>query len=118
MSDFVDGAMDDLSERLTSAVQIVTNQIRDDIKDLVNDAYPPASVPGSPPHKRTGGYQDSFDVENVTADGDTIHGAAYTDSQLGEWLENGTSRMAARPHVAEVAQKWDGAIIDAIKSEL
>jgi hypothetical protein len=118
MSEFAAGIAEDLAERFAPAVQQVTDQIRDDIKELISEPYPPASEPNTPPHERTGNYKESQQVEEVTVTPESVHGAAFTDEQLGEWLEHGTERMAARPHFSVIAEEWNEKITEEIKSAL
>ena len=53
-----------------------------------------ASAPGEPPANRTGGYANSFQPRYRNNEG--IIG---TKDKRGPWLEFGTRRMAARPHL-------------------
>ena len=60
--------------------------------------YPPASSPGSPPARRTGSLEQSIDrsVSVIERDGGFI-GIYGTTTGYGQFLELGTSDMAARP---------------------
>lgn len=70
-----------------------------------------ASAPGEPPAVRTGAYRDSWQPR-AEIEGDTVK--AIIESKitvgkkryvLGELLENGTSRMAPRPHSDRILEK-------------
>lgn len=65
-------------------------------KALVGVAYPPASSPGSPPHRRTGDFQRSITYEVRKKSGQPAV-RIYSTSPYGNFLNDGTSRMAARP---------------------
>lgn len=53
-----------------------------------------ASAPGEPPANRTGGYANSFQPRYRNNEG-----LIGTKDKRGPWLEFGTRRMAARPHL-------------------
>jgi hypothetical protein len=57
-----------------------------------------ASSPGSPPAVDTGSYRASWRAWTEGASPRVI-AAVGTGDKRGPWLEHGTSRMAARPHV-------------------
>lgn len=116
MSEFSDGIVEEIRERYAPAVQQIVDQIRDDIKESISEPYPPASEPQTQPHLRSGDYHDSQQSEEVTVTSEGVHGAAYTDEKLGEWLEGGTERMAPRPHYAPVAEEWQSKIVEEIDS--
>lgn len=76
---------------------------------MKNGRYYTASAPGEPPAVRTGAFRNSW---QATARGpifgsyiSRIESDATTDNgrhNLGEILENGTSRMAPRPYVDRI----------------
>lgn len=65
-------------------------------RQIVGIAYPPASSPGNPPHRRTGAFQQSITHETRKRSGQPAV-RIYAGVPYGEFLETGTSRMAARP---------------------
>lgn len=65
-------------------------------KQLVGVQYPPASSPGNPPHRRTGAFQQSITYEVRKRSGQPAV-RIYSTSPYGDFLNDGTSRMAARP---------------------
>lgn len=80
-------------------------------KNLISEQYPPASEPGTPPHRRKGYLYEG--VQGITIE--TMDGI---ESQIGssriegnpnvpQYLEFGTRRMAARPY-ASVAKADQG----------
>jgi hypothetical protein len=76
--------------------------ITDEVRRIISVPYPPASVPGEPPHQRRGddgGLLESYvwwpEGTNVVA-----VGSVNTDPELqAVYLEFGTSKMAPRPHM-------------------
>lgn len=64
-------------------------------KALVGVQYPPASSAGEPPRRRTGRLQRSITYTTDRKGGVKVR--IYATAPYGEWLETGTSRMAARP---------------------
>jgi HK97 gp10 family phage protein len=65
-------------------------------KQLVGIQYPPASSPGNPPHRRTGAFRQSITYEVRKRSGQPAV-RIYSTSPYGDFLNDGTSRMAARP---------------------
>jgi len=76
-----------------------------EIKKSINTAFPPASRPGRPPHRRTGNLQKSIDY---WVDKKTFHVqiGPNTDALYGIWLEEGTVKMDPRPYLEPVAKRW------------
>jgi HK97 gp10 family phage protein len=67
-------------------------------------AYPPASAPGDPPHKRTGTLGRSIQNE-VLKDEKELVGRVGTNLVYGRWLELGTSQMEPRPYLRPALTK-------------
>ena len=69
-----------------------------------------ASAPGQPPAVRTGAYRNSF-VPRAERKGNFTYRALVESSlmvngwNLGDLLENGTSKMAPRPHDDKIREK-------------
>lgn len=75
-----------------------------------------ASAPGEPPAVRTGTFRASWQPSAVI-EGNSyvskIESSATTNNgkyNLGELLENGTAKMAARPHQEKILEKAEPAI--------
>lgn len=66
--------------------------LRDRAKELISEPAPPPSLPGEPPHKRTGRGRASvaYEVSGLV-------GRVGTNVKYLRWLELGTLRVAARP---------------------
>jgi hypothetical protein len=73
----------------------------DKLRDLVGTQFPPSSVPGEFPHRRTGGLQDGLNETTEIDEGgvqSTFSSSRVEGNPLVPvYLELGTSRMAARP---------------------
>lgn len=99
-----------LRERTIDALRELGLEMEDDLKGMLDTAYPPASTPGNPPHRRTGNLQNSIysTVEEfVDAEPQCYVGFNQGQAPYGRYLEKGTSRMAARPFIARLKQQWD-----------
>ena len=82
-----------------------------------NGRYYTASAPGEPPAVRTGAFRNSWQptarkvygsyISRIESDLRTDNGQHI----LGEILENGTSRMAPRPHHDLILQKAEPKIV-------
>jgi HK97 gp10 family phage protein len=59
----------------------------------IQNAYPPASLPGNPPHQRSGELLRSIRREKV---GEAEH-QVVVGAEHGAYVEYGTRKMAARP---------------------
>lgn len=82
-----------------------------------NGRYYTASAPGEPPAVRTGTFRNSWQPEARVVFGSyisRISSDVRTDNgqhNLGEVLENGTSRMAPRPHHDRIKQHAEPKIL-------
>lgn len=89
-----------VSRRLLSAwgkaMSTVAREMEAEIRSSLQNPYPPASVPGRPPHRRTG-----YLAGSVAGTGDET-GIRIREAQYGRFLEGGTARMDPRPHVLPV----------------
>lgn len=76
-----------------------------------NGRYYTASAPGEPPAVRTGAFRLGWQPRTQVSDGvyiSTIESHTRTENGkylLGELLENGTSKMAPRPHHDKIKEK-------------
>ena len=79
--------------------------------------YYTASAPGEPPAVRTGTFRNSWQPETHVAFGSyisRISSDARTDNgryNLGEILENGTGKMAPRPHHERILEAAEPQIV-------
>lgn len=88
----------------SKALDVVAREMTAELKDLLNTSHPPASAPGSPPHRRTGTLRSKTEV---IRNGRKL---IVRTTQVGIFLEGGTQNMAARPHIRptiqDEGQKW------------
>jgi len=110
----VKGAMDRGRRATGKAMDIVAAEMTAEIQRKTNKPYPPASTPGNFPHKRTGNFQSSTQVVRV---GKKL---VVRTTNVGRWLELGTSRMSARPWAHRVVsnKKWTRRLNDLSKKFL
>ena len=76
------------------AIGETVRELRNEIKQDVSIPYPPASKPGRPPHKRSGGIAKAIFAERVRQM-DWVVGVRKLSpgrENLGIWLELGTGR--------------------------
>lgn len=84
---------------------------------MKNGRYYTASAPGEPPAVRTGTFRNSWQPTSLVSDEryiSKIESDVKTDNgkhTLGEVLENGTSRMAPRPHHDRILQHAERTIV-------
>ncbi len=84
---------------------------------MKNGRYYTASAPGEPPAVRTGTFRNSWQPKSQVVFGEyvsRIQSDAMTDGgghNLGEILENGTKRMAPRPHHDRILQHAEPSIV-------
>jgi len=105
-----DAVIDRLKERLRVAAEPVVEGLAKNVANLINKPVGRVggkvirSNPGEPPRRETGKYAKSW-RSRVTVNGDNIRGLAYSPVKYGAYLQTGTARMAARPHVDEVVRR-------------
>mgnify|MGYP001568738564 CR=1 FL=1 len=83
-----------LDNPVTEYLLAKVEEISDRIKTLLDTPYPPASVAGEPPHRRTGTLQESVLIEDIQRHSVTL-------SELAPYafpLEFGSIHMLPRPH--------------------
>lgn len=64
-------------------------------------SHPGVSAPGEPPGVRTGNYRNSF-VPESRVEGSRYISKVSSDVIYGPYLEGGTRKMSARPHVVQI----------------
>jgi hypothetical protein len=69
-----------------------------------------ASAPGETPAVDTGVYINSINTQLVSSSDASAYAEVGTGDERGEWLEFGTSRMAARPHFRPAYDKKEQGI--------
>jgi hypothetical protein len=86
----------DAHNRTAAGCRAAAKFVQAELRKAVDKPYPPASRPGAAPHRRTGKYQASLYCRVIGRSGGIVAGSSMPDRAL--WLEEGTRRMAARPH--------------------
>jgi len=67
-----------------------------DLRQRISTPYPPASRPGSPPHRRTGRLRASIE-STLFRDLRAIVARFTATVRYAKFLQHGTRKMAARP---------------------
>ncbi len=93
-----------VQDAMKAAMGEFIDDLADDLQDGLNTPYPPASKPGEKPHRRSGKLHNSV-RDTVTAEGPHTIGEVATDTGYAGYLEEGTARMAARPHIEPLRQQ-------------
>lgn len=89
--------------------------ITDVIKYEINEAYPPASEPSTPPHLRTGNLQAGIHfVVDDFHDGPTL--TIISEAFYSQFLALGTKKMAARDFFGDAAvERYMPVIVQALQ---
>ena len=92
-----------ISERgIARFFDALSEQMVDSAEDVLSQRhFPPASAPGEVPHRRTGRLATSWEI---APQGNGV--AIISQVDYAAFLENGTTRMAARPFADEVARDF------------
>ena len=108
------------------AVAAGTIKVQREAKRLVSQHAGPTktlrgaqpSKPGEPPHKRTGTLGRNIGQETLRRGNDFIGrvGHVGTSAKVGFWLELGTRKMAARPHLRPALDAVRKDIVAAIRA--
>lgn len=105
-------------ERSEQALHVIGMAMSNQVKINITKNFPPASQPGTPPALRTGGLRQSYKYEVVPSRaGRVAYVAVYSDPRTmqpvppgqrviyASYLEFGTSKMAARPHLRPAVEQ-------------
>jgi len=96
------------------ALRIIGHVAEEHCRNLIQTPYPPPSMPGEPPHKRTGWLADNVDHDVDAAEGRMrlgVMAAAYS-----RFLEIGTERMAPRPFLRPTIEAVGGELLQKLRS--
>ena len=89
---------------IETAIRRGTSRVQREARRLVSQqASPPPSAPGEPPHLATGTLARSIEMETFR-DGADLVGRVGTNLKYGRFLEFGTARMAPRPFLRPALQ--------------
>ena len=86
---FYQHLVEQLDARLGEAAEVLATRMRNNL----SEDYPPASMPGQSPHRRTGNLQASVEVKKPQP----LKRLVGSSAAYAKFLEFGTSKMAARP---------------------
>jgi hypothetical protein len=110
----------DISRAVVDGMERASDEIIEDIKQRISTAYPPASKPGEPPHRRTGNLlasNDSFVTSDVG--GLEVTMTLSNSAFYAGFLRDGTSKMAARDFFQDSdADRYLPKVIDAVVDEI
>ena len=93
--------LDKIKEQLPERTARVSSALRNSVFNVM--AGGGVSAPGQPPGVRTGNYRNSF-VSSTESNGMSFTAKVTSDCLYGPFLEDGTSKMAARPHCDRIAE--------------
>jgi len=87
--------------------------------EVINESFPPPSVPGEPPHVRTGALKRSVRIDEIRPFEVTVAaGGPGSLVPYATFLEFGTSKMEPRPFVGPTAQEFVDRVSEIVKDEL
>lgn len=115
MGQIVDAGVSFLDAAVGYTLELVGEASTDWIKKEISVAFPPASAPNTPPHRRTGQlfegvyYEDKPDESIVTIASSRIGG------MVPEWLEFGTVKMTERPYMTPAMDNTERICADAVR---
>lgn len=101
-----DDVLREIEAAVVTGMEIAGTAMRASTVRSLSTPFPPASAPGNPPHRRSGGLAGAVD-SRVSRQGRNVvlSVGVPTGSRVrrqAEALQKGTSRMAARPFLPEV----------------
>lgn len=107
-----------ISAIVTAGLEAAGQDVVSVIQYEINEAYPPASEPGTPPHLRTGVLQAGIRSQvDEFHDGITL--SLISDAFYSKFLRDGTSKMSARDFFGDAAvQRYLPLIIQSLQEYL
>lgn len=99
----IDQVIQKLSRSLARAFEKAGAREESNIQEMIGTPYPPASSPGTPPHRRTGNLQDGVG-HDVRLRGRSVVLTMFSNRAAGDprvpiYLEYGTGKVAPRPYM-------------------
>jgi HK97 gp10 family phage protein len=88
------------------------------IRRSISTPAPPASAPGTPPHKRSEDLRDSIRHEVVQANGVVVELKFIADSEHAVYLEEGTEKMSPRPFMRPHMERFKKRFLVNLKKKL
>lgn len=106
------------AKRSEQALHVIGMAITNQVKINITKNFPPASTPGTPPALRTGGLRKSYKYSVSRGEGRKVASVSvYSDRATlqptpphkqvvyASFLEFGTSKMKARPHLRPAVEQ-------------
>jgi hypothetical protein len=115
MGKFADDLHREMETRVRKAVNDLAYACAEDVREAVSIEVEYVrgprggkrvirSKPGEAPRKEKGSYINS--ITSQMNEGEPISASAYTTSRIGVYLEDGTEKMAPRPHWGPAFRRW------------
>ena len=110
---------DRLEPAITRGLTVAASEAVQQIDESISTSYPPESLPGQPPHARTGTLLRSVRIERIEPLSVTVAvGGEGTNAPYASWLEFGTSKMEPRPFIAPVVQRIAPDVANVVADEI
>lgn len=110
---------------LRRAMEATAIDMTAEIRKTISRPYPPASAPGTPPHRRTGNLRASVQLRVIGRSDKAAIGAYWGEMvEYAPHLEFGTVNMSPRPFMHPILhgrgqrQKWQARTVAYLKEEL
>lgn len=106
----------------TSALDQFGQRVTNDIRERLSIQYPPASLPGEDPHKRTGRLREGIHHE-IESSAEGLAMSVLSERSGGNpnvplFLNEGTSKMKPRPYAQMTRDKWEPVVFDLITDSI
>lgn len=103
---------EEILARIVAAMDLAGADVWLAITDEISAAYPPASAPGTPPHKRSGKLQSEV-TWRVDPDGTLT---MISPTPYAGYLRDGTGAMAARDFMGDdAAARYEPLVYDRLR---
>lgn len=117
--DNLDRLPDDLTPHITRGLVKAASEAVFQMQESISESYPPPSVPGEPPHVRTGTLRRSARIERVEPNRVEIAvGGIGAGAPYASHLEFGTTKMEPRPFIEPVIRRIEPEIPNIILEEV
>jgi hypothetical protein len=103
-----------VKDKIVEDVSAITEKGYQELVKRVSVPGPPASFPGEYPRKRTGKFKSSL---KWSVDKGKKEGYIWSESEVGKFLEIGTSRMKPRPWLSLIIKYMKKIAVNAMRIE-
>ena len=115
----LDALPEKIEPAITRGLTIAASEAVEQIQSSISESYPPESVPGMPPHLRTGALRASVRIERVEPMRVTMAvGGPGSMVPYASYLEFGTSEIEPRPFIVPVIERIKDGIPNIILEEV